>query len=183
MDALPAQTADAADPAPSQAAAPPGFGQQVRAGVIWKSGSQIVGQVVAWISTFLVIRLLNPSDYGLVAMTGVILTFLDLFNGWGFASSLVRDDKTDKHKIGQAFGMLILMNGGLGLAQWIAAPFAAEYFHQPMVADLLRVQAFFYLANPFNALGHALLMRRLEFKRQARITLIAAMLSAVTAIA
>lgn len=183
MDALPAQTADAAEPAPSQAAAPPSFGQQVRAGVIWKSGSQIVGQVVAWISTFLVIRLLNPSDYGLVAMTGVILTFLDLFNGWGFASSLVRDDKTDKHKIGQAFGMLILMNGGLGLAQWIAAPFAAEYFHQPMVADLLRVQAIFYIANPFNALGHALLMRRLEFKRQARITLIAAMLSAVTAIA
>jgi O-antigen/teichoic acid export membrane protein len=52
-----------------------------------------------------------------------------------------------------------------------------------MVADLLRVQAIFYIANPFNALGHALLMRRLEFKRQARITLIAAMLSAATAVA
>ena len=107
-------------------------------------------------------------------MTGVILTFLDLFNGWGFASSLVRDDKTDKHKIGQAFGMLILMNGGLASPSGSRRPFAADYFHQPMVADLLRVQAIFYLANPFTALGHALLMRRLEFKRQARITLIAA---------
>jgi O-antigen/teichoic acid export membrane protein len=183
MDALPVQTADAADPPPSQAAAPLGFAQQVRAGVIWKSGSQIVGQLVAWASTFLVIRLLNPSDYGLVAMTGVILTFLDLFNGWGFASSLVRDEKTDKQRIGQAFGMLILMNAGLGLAQLAAAPFAADYFHQPMVADLLRVQAIFYLANPFNALGHALLMRRLEFRRQARIVLVAASLSAMTAVA
>jgi O-antigen/teichoic acid export membrane protein len=189
MDARPAEMADAADPAPSQAAAPPspaalgaGFAQQVRAGVIWKSGSQIVGQVVAWISTFLVIRLLNPTDYGLVAMAGVVLTFLDLFNGWGFASSLVRDDKTDRHKIGQAFGMLILMNGALGLAQLAAAPYVADYFHQPAVADLLRVQAIFYLANPFNALGHALLMRRLEFKRQARIVLVAATLSAITAV-
>src|SRR6185436_6253916 len=137
MDALPQQTADAADPAPSQAASEPGFAARVRAGVLWKSGSQLIGQLIAWTSTFLVIRMLTPADYGLLAMTGVVLTFLDLFNGWGFASSLVRDERTDKHKIGQAFGMLILMNGGLGLAQWIAAPFAADYFHQPMVADLL----------------------------------------------
>ena len=194
MDALPPQPAGTADPASAPAAmsAPgepgpsaelgTGLAERVKTGVIWKSGSQIVGQLVAWASTFLVIRLLNPSDYGLVAMTGVILMFLDLFNGWGFASSLVRDDKTDRHRIGQAFAMLILMNGALGLAQLIAAPLAAAYFHQPMVADLLRVQAIFYIANPFNALGHALLMRRLEFKRQARITLIAAVLSAVTAI-
>ena len=112
-------------------------------------------------------------------MTGVVLTFLDLFNGWGFASSLVRDEKTDKHKIGQAFGMLILMNGGLAVAQFVAAPYAAAYFHQPMVADLLRVQALFYLANPFIALGHALLVRRLDFKRQSRIDLVAAVLSAL----
>src|SRR6476660_4526105 len=133
MEALPPQTAGNADPVPSPVPGEegdPAFAAQVKSGVIWKSGSQIVGQITAWLSTFLVIRLLSPSDYGLVAMTGVILTFLDLFNGWGFASSLVRDDKTDKQKIGQAFAMLILMNGGLGFAQWIAAPYAAEYFHQ-----------------------------------------------------
>ena len=151
--------------------------------MIWKSGSQIVGQIVAWISTFLVIRLLNPSDYGLVAMTGVILTFLDLFNGWGFASSLVRDDKTDKHEDRPGLRHADPDERRARARPVVAAPFAADYFHQPMVADLLRVQAIFYVANPFNALGHALLMRRLEFKRQARIALIAAMLSAVTAVA
>jgi len=159
-----------------------GFAQQVKAGVIWRSGSQIVGQLIAWTSTFLVIRMLSPADYGLVAMTGVVLTFLALFNGWGFASALVRDEKTDTVRIGQAFGMLILMNGGLAAAQLAAAPFAAAYFHQPMVADLLRIQAAFFLANPFIALGHALLVRRLEFKRQARIDLVAAGASAVTAL-
>ena len=195
MDAPPPHPAAAADPALAPPAKPApgepvpatelgtGFAERVKTGVIWKSGSQILGQLVTWASTFVVIRLLNPADYGLVAMTGVILTLLDLFNGWGFASSLVRDERTDRHRIGQAFAMLILMNGALALAQLAAAPFAAEYFHQPMVATLLRVQALFYLANPFNALGHALLMRRLEFRRQARIVLIAALLSAATAVA
>jgi O-antigen/teichoic acid export membrane protein len=167
----------------AEAAAADGFAQQVRAGVIWRSGSQIVGQLLAWTSTFLVIRLLSPSDYGLVAMTGVVLAFLTLFNGWGIASALVRDERTDKHKIGQAFGLLILMNGALAGAQLVAAPYAAAYFHQPMVADLLRVQALFFLVNPFIALGHALMARRLAFKQQSRIDLAASGVSAVTAVA
>jgi len=183
MDAPAQSPAATAEPAPSQEGRDPGFAQKVKAGVIWRSGSQLLGQLLAWTSTFLVIRMLEPADYGLVAMTGVVLTFLTLFNGWGFASSLVRDERTDKVKIGQAFAMLILMNGALAAIQLAAAPLAAAYFHQPMVADLLRVQALFFLANPFIALGHALLVRRLAFKRQSRIDLIAAGISALTAIA
>jgi O-antigen/teichoic acid export membrane protein len=182
MDAHAPPPAAPASDFPSTERDGPAFARQVKAGVIWRSGSQILGQLIAWTSTFLVIRMLEPADYGLVAMTGVVLTFLALFNGWGFASSLVRDDQTDKRKIGQAFGMLILMNGGLAAVQLIAAPYAAAYFNQPMVADLLRIQAVFFLANPFIALGHALLVRRLDFKRQSRIDLAAAAISAVTAL-
>src|SRR5688500_8260088 len=131
------------------------FADQVKGAVIWRSGSQLAAQLVAWATTFLVIRLLEPSDYGLIAMTGVVLTLLNLLNGWGFASSLIRDERIDDERIGQVFGMLLLMNGGLAAAQFAAAPLAAGYFHQPLVADLLRVQSLFYLANPFLALGNA----------------------------
>ena len=156
---------------------------KIKAGVLWRSGSQFAGQLIAWGSTFLVIRLLLPGDYGLVAMTGVVLAFLDLFKGWGFASALVRQERVDPHRIGQAFGLLVLLNAALAAIQIAIAPLAADYFNQPMVADMLRVQALFYLANPFTALGHALLARRLEFKRQSRIDLVAALLSAATALA
>ncbi len=160
-----------------------GLAEQVKGAVIWRSGSQIAGQLIAWGSTFLVIRMLNPADYGLVAMTGVVLTFLDLFNGWGFASALVRDDRIDRHRIGQVFGMLICMNFSLAALQLLLAPVAADYFNQPMVADLLRVQALFFLANPFTALANALLIRRMDFRRQSQVNLIAAVLSALTALA
>jgi O-antigen/teichoic acid export membrane protein len=160
-----------------------GLAEQVKGAVMWRSGSQIVGQLIAWGSTFLVIRMLNPADYGLVAMTGVVLTFLDLFNGWGFASALVRDDRIDRHRIGQVFGMLICMNFSLAALQFALAPVAADYFNQPMVADLLRVQALFFLANPFTALANALLIRRMDFRRQSQVNLIAAVMSALTALA
>src|SRR4051812_15630797 len=75
MDAHPLDPAATAGEEPAAARGPPGFAAQVKSGVLWRSGSQLIGQLIAWTSTFLVIRLLNPSDYGLVAMTGVILTF------------------------------------------------------------------------------------------------------------
>jgi O-antigen/teichoic acid export membrane protein len=161
---------------------PEPLADRIKAGVLWRSGSQIGGQLIAWGATFLVLRLLSPGDYGLVAMTGAVLAFLDLFKGWGFASALVRHERTDSFRIGQAFGLLLLTNAALAAIQIALAPLAADYFRQPMVADLLRFQALFYLANPFTALGHALLARRLEFKRQSRIDLVAAVLSAATAL-
>src|SRR3546814_9290739 len=43
------------------------FGSRVRSAVIWRSGSQILAQIITWASTLLVIRLLDPSDYGLLS--------------------------------------------------------------------------------------------------------------------
>ena len=60
--------------------------ERVRGAVIWRSGSQIIGQVVTWACTFVVIRMLDPSDYGLMsydpaftntASTKSAITYLD----------------------------------------------------------------------------------------------------------
>ena len=113
--------------------------------------TQIVAQLVTWAATFVVIRLLAPSDYGLFAMTQVILVFLNLMNGYGFASALVRTESVDRRRIAQVFGMLLLLNGALAVAQLLMAPLAAAYFRQPILVDMLRVQALLYAATPFIA--------------------------------
>jgi O-antigen/teichoic acid export membrane protein len=159
-----------------------GLTDQVRGAVLWRSGSQIVAQMVMWASTFIVVRLLDPADYGLFAMSQAILVLLNLMNGYGFANALIRLDRVTPLQIRQVFGMLLLLNGGLAAAQLALAPLAAAYFRQPMVAELLSVQALIYLATPFIALPQALLSRRMNFRRQGQIHLLAAALSAATAL-
>lgn len=161
---------------------PDGLAERVRGAVLWRSGSQIVAQILTWASTFLVIRLLDPSDYGLFAMTQVVLVFLNLMNGHGFASALVQSESIDRSRIAQVFGLLILLNGGLALAQLLMAPVAAAYFRQPLVADMLRVQALIYAATPFIVLPSALLGREMDFRRQAVANLVSAILGALTAL-
>ena len=157
-----------------------GLAQRVKGAIMWRSGSQVVAQIINWSATFIVIRRLDPSDYGLFAMTQLVLIFLTLMNGYGFANSLIRDQSITREKIAQAFGMLILLNGSLAITQFLLAPVAAAYFRQPIIADLLRVQALIYLATPFIALPNALLSREMNFRHQAQVDLFAALFGAGT---
>ena len=163
-------------------AAQPSFRDQVRSAVIWRSGTQIFGQLVAWGSTFLVIRILAPSDYGLYAMTAVVLNLLSLMNGYGLANALIQRREVTPHLLRQLFGMLIVLNGALALLQVAAAPLIADYYGQPVVATMLRWQALIFLTNPFLALGYAILSREMDFRRQARVNIVSALIGAAASL-
>ncbi|MGR6329081.1 lipopolysaccharide biosynthesis protein [Sphingomonas sp. XXL09] len=164
-------------------AAAESLGNQIRRAVIWRSGSQIVAQILQWAATFLVIRILDPRDYGLYAMTGVVLVFLNMLNGYGLASGLIQREAVTPRQIRQLFGMLIALNVVLAVAQLSIAPLAAAYYGQPAVARLLRVQALIYLITPFAALPYALLSRTMDFRRQATANIAASITGALTALA
>ena len=166
----------------NSSAASSGMIGKIRSAVLWRSGSQILAQLVAWSSTFLVIRLLGPQDYGLFAMTQVVLVLLNTMNGYGLASALIREEEVSEQRRRQILGMLILLNGGLALLQILLAPVVADYFAQPMVADVMRVQALLYLITPFLALPHAMLSRQMDFRRPAQIRMLAALAGAATAL-
>lgn len=171
---------DAALPPTNQAAEP--LATRIRQAVIWRSGSQIVAQLVQWSATFGVIRILQPADYGLYAMTGVVLAFLNLLNGYSLASGLVRAAEVTPRQVRQVFGLLLLLNTGLAITQFAAAPLVAGWYGQPAVAAMLRVQCLLYVATPFIALPTALLARDMDFARQARVNIVASVAAAAAAL-
>lgn len=156
------------------------FASRVRSAVFWRSGTQILSQLVSWGVTVFVMRLLDPRDYGLFAMTQVVTVMLFFLNGYGFANALIGGDSVTPQRIRQTFGLLILLNGSLAVVQFLAAPLAGAYFHQELVTTMLRWQALLYLPTPFIALPSAILARGLDFKKQA-ITNLASMLAGALA--
>ena len=161
---------------------PEGFGARLRSAIAWRWGSQLIAQIITWGSTLIVVRLLDPSDYGLFAMSQVFVTALTFLNGWSFASSLVQAEKVGNREIGQAFALLLMTNGVLAAAAVLLAPLAAEYYGQPVVADLLRVQALIFVTIPFTALSTSLLSRQMNFRSQGIANMVAALVGATAAL-
>lgn len=154
------------------------FGARIMRAVAWRSGSQIVAQLIMWAGTFFVIRILDPRDYGLFAMTQSVLVFLGLLNGQEFAASLVQAPTVTKQQIRQTFGLLIIMNLVMACAQLLLAPLAAAYYHHEIIGTMLRVQALLYLATPLIAVPSALLSRELNYRTQAAVNLGSALVGA-----
>jgi O-antigen/teichoic acid export membrane protein len=158
------------------------FRDQVRSAVIWRSGTQIFSQLITWTSTFLVIRILSPADYGLYAMTSVLLVLLNLVNGYSLANAVIQKREVTPYLMRQLFGMLFALNLTLAAIQWMAAPWVAKYYGQPLLTDMLRVQSLIYLTNPFLAMGYAVLSREMDFRKQAQVNLASGIMAALAAL-
>jgi len=159
-----------------------GLAVRVRSALAWRWGTQVLAQMLTWASTIAVVRLLEPSDYGLYAMSQAVVTALAFLNGQSFATSLIQTDRIDERRIGQVFGLLLLLNGGLALVQFLLAPLAAGYYGEPLIAPMLRLQALIFLTIPFAALPQELLARRIEFRSQGLVNLASALIGAGTAL-
>src|SRR3546814_1909138 len=94
----------------------------------------------------------------------------------------ISDGSSDVCSSDPAFGLMLVLNGGLALAQLFLAGIAADYYGQPMVANLLRVQALIYLSTPFISLPEVLIGRRLNFKAPAFVNILTAMVTAVVSL-
>src|SRR3546814_13962047 len=112
------------------------FGTQIRSAIFWRSGSQIVSQIVSWTSTLIVVRLLDLADYGLFAMTLVVLNFMGFMIGYGLVSALVQYPVLTIQQFRQAFVLMRVLNGVLPLEQICLEGLFANYYVQPMVANL-----------------------------------------------
>ena len=177
---IPVDRASAEEPAVGNQ--PISFADRVRAAVVWRSGSQIISQLLSWTTTLIVVRLLVPADYGLFAMTQVVLGLLAFLNGYGFASALIQEREVSPFRVRQAFGLLIVMNLAVAAVQLATAPLVADYYGQPVIADMLRVQALLTLSTPFIAIPEVMMGRQLDFRRQALVNLIAAASAALISV-
>ena len=62
----------------------------------WVSIGRVVGQLFSWAITIIVVRILTPHAYGLIAIASVTLAFLYLINDASLESSLIRQRDADK---------------------------------------------------------------------------------------
>ena len=145
----------------------------------WVALGKAASQIVRWLMTFWVIRLLTPDDYGLVAMADVAFGFLTLVLGALFGPFLIQSKELSQETIRQVFGFTLIAHTVIFAAQFSAAPALAAYFKSPVIADILRVNAVCFLILAFETVPAALLTRSMKFKQ---ISVIAAISNGVAAI-
>ena len=131
----------------------------------WAFIGRVVGQLVSWAITILVVRILTPHAYGLIAIASVTLAFLYLINDASLESCLIRQRYSDEKLQRQIFGFVLLLNLSIFVVLICVAPTVSEFFNEPELVFVIRVLAIQFLFFPFETLPRATLHRDLNLEK------------------
>lgn len=156
----------------------PTLKQQVLSSMAWVAGLTYLGQVLRWIVTIFVIRLLSPADYGLMAKAMVFMGFLMMISELGLESAIIQKNKLTDDQLNSVFGLIIFSNLFLGLVFFLLSPVIADFYSDPRLIPILRVLSSIFFFIPFYILPRALLLRSMNFKLKSTLDLIGALFGA-----
>lgn len=151
--------------------------QKTQKGLLWSFVERFATQGVQFLFGIILARLLSPEDYGIIAMPLVFLAIAQCFIDSGFSGALIRKPDLTEDDLSTAF----YFNIGVGVVCYVllflTSPLIADFYHTPILANLLKVTALATLFNPLCAVQQAILTRKIDFRTQAIVSLTGAIIS------
>ena len=127
------------------------------AGVVVRVLSQLVANVV-------LARLLGPEAFGLFAITLLMIGPAKLISELGMGSALIQRDMISQEQVHVVFTWLTAAGIATTCCFFLSADYAASFFHNPAVAELIRYASVIFLFYPIGIVAASQLQRNLDLK-------------------
>lgn len=143
----------------------------------WSFFERIGQQGIQFIIAIILARLLLPEQFGLIAMLTIFMAIAQSFVDSGFGSALIQ--KQDANHLDECsifyFNILVGFLGAVVL--FISAPWIAAFYQIPLLTPLTRILSLNLIINAFGVVHTILLTKRIDFKAQMKVSVIATVLS------
>lgn len=156
---------------------------EVMNGLKWSILAKILTQGFSWVSTFLVIRMLSPSDYGIIAIAMIFFGLIELFTSGGLMAGLIKKQDVCRVSSNQVFTFSIIVNLSLSFLVFIFSQSIADAYDNQALVNVLLVLA---VLNPLSSLlvvPTAHLQMKMRFKEKAIAESLSGFVGAITAFA
>ena len=147
----------------------PSFSNKVLKGFLWLGTGTFLGQLISWLATIIIIRLLSPSDYGLLAMAGTFIALLTMISELGMGASIIQAPKISEDEIQKIFGIVIVTNVLAWAICHLAAPAIALFYNERQLVSIIRVMNINFILMAFYIIPQSLFIREMNFKMKAKI--------------
>jgi O-antigen/teichoic acid export membrane protein len=130
----------------------------------WRAGADWFSQILSWSSFLIVVRLLTPADFGIVAMAMVLWAYLRYVGEFGIPQTIVTLRDLTKDELAQLNTVALLLGFGcFGLAFVLAYPLAA-FFKTPQLFWVVVVTCSGLIPLGLRAVPEGLLNRDMRFR-------------------
>ena len=156
--------------------------QKTISGVIWKFLEKFSVQGFMFIQSIIMARLLDPSDYGLIAMVAILNGISAIFIDSGFSNALIRKKDRTALDYSTVCVVNVVMALIMSLFLFLSAPFIASFYNQPILRNIVYLYAIQNILGILVAVQGAKMTSELQFKRLSVITVVATICSGLFSI-
>jgi O-antigen/teichoic acid export membrane protein len=135
----------------------------------WATAAKVVVQIASWAGTLVVIRLLTPEDYGLMAKVAVVCGIAGAIAELGLGAAIVRAVDISEDDLRKICGVSLLVGALMTAALIAAAPLLAWIFREPRLAWPIAAASLQILIGALATIPTALWTRDLSFRRMSKI--------------
>ena len=146
-------------------------------GVIWSAVDRFSAQGIQFVFSILIARLLEPEDYGVVAMLGIFMAVSQTFIDSGFGTALIRKIDRTEEDFSTVFYFNIVVATLFYFALFFAAPAIANFYNTPLLESITKVVALNLIIGSLSGIHNAKLSIAIDFKSRAKISIVSTLLT------
>jgi len=130
-----------------------------------------IDRLIGITSTFILARILVPDDFGIVAMSSVVVAFADIIFDLGINIALIQRKNPTQAYYNTAWTLRIMQVACVATFLMILAPFAADYYKDPRVTAAVQLMAVSLVVSSFENVGIVNFQKELRFIEDAKYVL------------
>ena len=139
--------------------------KKVASSFVWQLLERFGAEIVTFVVSIILARLLDPVVYGTIALVTVITTILNVFVDSGFCSALIQKKNPDSLDYSTVFYFNLLIAIILYIGMFFAASPIANLYNAPELVWVIRVLSFTLVFSAVKNCSKAYVAKNMQFKK------------------
>lgn len=149
---------------------------------LWRFAERCGAQIVSFVVSIVLARILLPEDYGVIALVTVFITILQVFVDSGLATALIQKKESDDLDFSSVFYFNIFICILLYCLLFFLAPYIAFFYENSELTSVVRVLGLTVVISGVKGIQQAYVSKHMIFKRFFYSTLGGTVFSAILGI-
>ncbi|MEW6983601.1 lipopolysaccharide biosynthesis protein [Colwelliaceae bacterium 6471] len=148
----------------------------------WSLIQKWIIRFLGLISTLILVRLLSPEDFGIVALASLVIGFFDVLGSSGQIKYIIKKQEVTSEDLNCAWTLNLLIRCALTVVIFFSASLFANYLDEPKLTMVLQATCLILVIDSFKNIGLALDLKKMNFKSSTQISIAAKLISFVVTI-
>lgn len=148
-------------------------------GTVWSMVERFSTMGIQLLCTLFIAQYLAPSEFGLVSMMSIFLSFSTVMAEAGFGQAIIREKDVTVTDTSSIFYVNIMVGLVVYGLCFLGAPFIASFYRQPELTILVRISFLTIIVHSFAIVQGALLQKSVDFAKISKVSLMSVILSGI----